>query len=263
MPARTIAAEPVTLRISARGAPIALYLYEREFVSDIIRRDLYWELTQTRWLARRARAGDTLLDIGANLGYYTVLMSRLAPDGQVHAFEPDPENFALLTRNCELNGCRNVTLHNVALTDRSGAGALHRSGHNAGDHRLSAQGSPEAPLAITLATADEVLAGLARVDIVKCDIQGAEVTAFRGMRALMARSAPKPAMIVEFEPSSLQAMGTTPAELLDLLDGWGYRYQFVGWENIFSIDRAALEAIAAHWLGTRNAGFLDLILTPG
>ncbi|HUA54447.1 MAG TPA: FkbM family methyltransferase [Candidatus Sulfotelmatobacter sp.] len=257
-----MSAQPVQLRVSARGAPISLYLYEREFVSDIIRRDLYWELTQTRWLAQRARPTDTLLDLGANLGYYTVLMSRLAPDGCVHAFEPDPENFALLRRNCELNGCRNVVLHNVALADRDGAGALYRSGHNAGDHRISAQTSPEPPVAIAIETADAVLADLPRVDIVKCDIQGAEVTAFRGMQRLMARSTPKPSMIVEFEPSSLQAMGTTPAQLLDLLDDWGYRYAFVGWENVFSIDRAALEAIADHWLKTRTPGFLDLILSP-
>src|SRR5258708_35699650 len=151
---RAVAAEPLQLKISVRGDPIRLFLYERDFVSNIIRRDLYWEMPQTRLLADRVKKDAAILDIGANLGYYTVLTSKLAPDGVVHAFEPDPENFSLLQRNCDLNGCRNVVLHNVGLSNRRRTATFFRSRHNAGDHRLSDMGEHEAGADVQLDTAD-------------------------------------------------------------------------------------------------------------
>lgn len=257
-----VVTEPVQLKISLGGAPIALHLFERDFVSDIIRRDLYWELPQTKLLARHLKPTDTVLDIGANLGYFTVVAARLARDGVVHAFEPDPDNFALLRRNCALNGCRNVVLHNVALSNRAGAASLHQSGYNMGDHRLAPINNPASDATIALSPGDALLAALPRVDVIKCDTQGSEADVLDGLTQLIGRSTPKPLMLIEFEPLGLVAMGRSYRELLDCFDAWGYRYAFVNWENIFPIDRPALTAIAEHWLATSCGGNLDLVLSP-
>jgi FkbM family methyltransferase len=259
---RSISKEPLQLKIAVRGQPLQLFLSERDFVSDIIRRDLYWEMPQTILLSKRVKNTDTILDIGANLGYYTVLGAKLAPEGVVHAFEPDPENYSLLQRNCELNNCRNVVLHNMALSNHRGQATLFRSRHNAGDHRLSDLEGHDAGIAVQIETADAILADLPRADIIKCDTQGAEAAVMEGLSSLMARSNPKPLGIVEFEPLGLAAMGSSAAALLDQFDAWRYRYSFVNWENIFPIDRDALLAIAKHWIETKSPGNLDLVLSP-
>ena len=257
------AEKPVELRISIRGEPIRLFLYEDEFVSNIIRRDLYWELPQTKLLVQRVRPGHVVLDVGANLGYYTVLTARLAGPGAVYAFEPDPGNFALLERNCALNGCTNAVLHRTALSDRRGSAVLHRSARNMGDHRLTSAEAGRTATEVTTEVGDDVLADLPRVDVVKCDTQGAEAHVFAGLVRLIERSVPKPFMLVEFEPLGLAAMGRSYVELLDHFDRWGYRYHFVNWENVFPIRRSTLSDLAEHWLALGAGGNLDLVLAPG
>ena len=65
--------------------------------------------------------GDVALDIGGNFGWYTTLLSRaVGPGGQVHAFEPRPETYEVLKKNCELNGASNVTLNRFALGEKRG-----------------------------------------------------------------------------------------------------------------------------------------------
>jgi FkbM family methyltransferase len=257
-----VAPDPLELRIAVNGEPVRLYLYADEFVSNIIRRDRYWELPQTRLLVGHVKKADVVLDIGANLGYYTVLAAKLASDGVVHAFEPDPDNFALLERNCALNGCANVVLHQVALASAEGPATLYRSVRNKGDHRLGGAGTDAEPVEIVRAIGDRVLAALPRVDVIKCDTQGAEAEVFAGLERLLDRSVPKPLMLVEFEPTGLAAMGRSPGELLDRFDRWGYGYNFVYWENVFPIRRSTLMDLAQHWLDLKFPGNLDLVLAP-
>ena len=78
---------------------------------------------ETQLVQELVRSGDTVIDIGANVGYYTLLFSELVGEtGRVIAFEPDPNNFALLERNVLGNGCRNVTLVPKAVAATTGRG---------------------------------------------------------------------------------------------------------------------------------------------
>jgi FkbM family methyltransferase len=257
-----VSSTPFELKIRIGEKPIALHLFERDFVSDIIRRDGYWEMTQTRLLSLVVGKTAIALDIGANLGYFTVVLSRLASEGVIHAFEPDSDNFALLERNCALNGCVNVRAHHVALSDGVGSIALYRNIANRGDHRLARLGNSSSPTTIQTAIGDEMLADVARADVIKCDVQGSEFKVFSGLRRLLDRSNPKPVMIVEFEPLGLATMGDSPTALLDLFDSFGYRYEFINWENIFPINRSTLIELSKHWLAGNSPGNLDLVLFP-
>jgi tRNA G37 N-methylase Trm5 len=68
-----------------------------------------WERDTVRLFERILRAGDVVVDIGAHVGYFTLIAARsVGPEGRVYAFEPDPENYALLVRNIELNGYQNI-----------------------------------------------------------------------------------------------------------------------------------------------------------
>ena len=96
-----------------------------------------WETAETSWFLRIVKPGDTVVDAGANTGYYTLIGSRLVGDkGKVYAFEPEPANFELLQKNVRLNGLSNVVLERKALSNRNGTLKLFIADKNKGDHRI-------------------------------------------------------------------------------------------------------------------------------
>ena len=96
-----------------------------------------WEPAETAWFLRIVKPGDTIVDVGANVGYYTIIGSRLVGDkGKVYAFEPEPAKFELLEKNVRLNGLTNVVLERKALSNRKGTLKLFIADKNKGDHRI-------------------------------------------------------------------------------------------------------------------------------
>ncbi len=92
---------------------------------------------ETAFVKKLVKKGDTALDIGANIGYYTVLLaSMVGTEGRVFSFEPDPANFSLLQKNAKVNGCTNTILVRKAVSNEMGRRRLHLSSADPGDHRL-------------------------------------------------------------------------------------------------------------------------------
>lgn len=236
-PGRTVTVDPAT------GLPLAEVLGHRmvlhdpardRFIAPSLLRAGCFEPFQTELVVNEVRPGDTALDLGAHVGYYTLLLARLVgPRGQVVAFEPDPDNFALLRRNVELNGYGNVELVNAAVSDRPGRCRLFRSADNAGDHRLhDSPGEPRPGVEVGVVTADDVLRGRADgVDFVKVDVQGSEGAALDGMAGVLARS-PRVKMMVEFWPAGLARSGYGADRLSGRLASLGFR--------LYEVDEAAL-----------------------
>lgn len=169
------------------------------------------------------RPGMTALDVGANLGLYTVLLSRLVgTSGRVIAFEPDPHHFALLLKNCALNACANVEAHNLALGSDKKRLLLHKEILNSGNNFLGAGSRhSRSELEVDVVSIDGFLPAL-RPDLVKIDVQGWEVEVLRGMRRMLT-NAPHIALYLEFWPMGLRRAGSSPDELLDLLAGQGFQ----------------------------------------
>src|SRR5438094_750470 len=89
-----------------------------------------------RFIESLVHPGDVAVDVGANIGYHTLIFARAVGErGRVFAYEPDPDNFRLLRRNVELNGYRNVRPFQAAVSDRSGTLTLYLSRDNPADHR--------------------------------------------------------------------------------------------------------------------------------
>jgi FkbM family methyltransferase len=175
-----------------------------------------YEAEETQFFIENIKEGMRVVDVGANIGYYTTLFSRLVgPSGSVIAFEPDPTNFSLLEKNCKTNGCRNVTLENLALSDRDGEAKLHLSDVNRGDHRMSSSDDSLQTIVIKTVRLADYLKQDDRFDLLKMDIQGHEFHALKGMGDLL--DAKKVTLVMEFWPEELKKAGSDPVELLEHL----------------------------------------------
>jgi FkbM family methyltransferase len=182
------------------------------------------EPEETHWIEANVPVGGVVIDIGANIGYYTLLLARrVGPTGRVYAFEPDPTNFALLRENTTLNGYENVVLEQKAVSNISATATLHQSDSNTGDHRLY-QTSDEVRRSIRVESTrlDDYFRDInTRIDYIKMDIQGAECLTVAGMGQLLSQH-PEVIVTSEFWPKGLSAAGCDPAEYLVSFEKRGY-----------------------------------------
>jgi FkbM family methyltransferase len=146
------------------------------------------------------------LDIGANVGPISLALSRLCPDGKVHAFEPTAESFRYLLRNVSINSAANLEPHHLALLDNPGEVTINYNHESSGAAFISehlADGIQQTTRATTL---DDWAAGagLRRLDLVKIDVEGSEERVLEGGRATIA--ALRPVLVVELNPITIRRM---------------------------------------------------------
>jgi FkbM family methyltransferase len=173
--------------------------------------------------------GSVVLDIGANIGYFTLIFAkRVGPTGHVFAFEPEPGNFALLQDNVAANGYSNVTLSRLAVSDRAGRVRLYVDAGNPGDCRIYDSHDRRASLEIETVRLDDYWdPPFGRIDFIKMDIQGAEPAALRGMLGLLEKHR-QVKLVVEFWPYGLRLSGADVEEFLQTLCGAGF--------NLWNLD---------------------------
>lgn len=181
-----------------------------------------WEETESRIFSSSLKPGMTFVDVGANIGYYTLLAARLVgSQGRVFAFEPCPGNFQLLQRSVRANGHTNVTLVPKAVSDHSGLAILQLDQNSSGGHSLSGFRGGARSIDVETISLDEYFAGYAgAIDVVKTDTEGADPAVFRGMRGLLERN-PGLVLFTEFYPRAIQGMGYLPEGYLRDLTACG------------------------------------------
>ncbi len=166
-------------------------------------------------LSGLVKPGMNVVDVGSNLGLYTILLSRLVgPTGHVLAFEPDPDLFSLLQQSSLLNGCTNVTARNLALGSKDGRLALQTMLINSGDNYLGEGHNRMFRRSIDtrVAPLDELV--LDRVpDFVKIDVQGWELEVLRGMSRLLECNS-NIRIVFEYWPEGLRRAGHTADDIL-------------------------------------------------
>jgi FkbM family methyltransferase len=144
--------------------------------------------------------GDTILDIGANIGYYTLLFAhRVGLDGLVIAVEPEPNNFTLLTLNLQLNNIKNVRLYQVAIGDSVGEAKLYISDFS-NWHSLRTKNPEKAKnIQVPLTTIDALRRDLNRpINLIRMDIEGFEVQAIKGGEQTLKYD--RPYLVMEVHP---------------------------------------------------------------
>src|SRR5262249_32474127 len=153
-----------------------------------IARDGIFESETVELFLKLLAPGMTALDVGANVGQYTLLAAqRVGPSGRVHAFEPTPHVAAKLRANVRLNGFRNVTVAAMAVGDNCGEATLYYVDDDGSNNILAPEPGYPTSVKVPLITLDDYLAsqGLGKVDVMKMDIEGAELKALRGSPRLL------------------------------------------------------------------------------
>ena len=177
---------------------------------------------EMNWFLDQMKPGRTFIDVGANIGIYSLHASRrLCLTGKVHAFEPTPETFGILTRNVQLNRLTNVECHEIALADRSGMLYLVAGDRPASNSTAEASTESEGGVAIPAVTLDEFCTSnsVANVDFIKVDIEGGELAFFKGGRETLLKH--KPTILFE-------SMHTGPAyPEREFLRQLGYKLYFL------------------------------------
>lgn len=172
-------------------------------------------------LRKLVKEGMQVVDIGANIGLYALLLAQLVGNaGRVFAFEPEPDLFSALCDNCATNGALHVTPFQCAAGAANGRATLHRSIFNSGDNRLGKSTGDVQPIEVEVARLDDILSGHA-VQFIKLDVQGHELAALAGMADVIA-SSQDVQIFFEFWPGGLRAANTPPDTLLNFFRERGF-----------------------------------------
>jgi FkbM family methyltransferase len=163
-------------------------------------------------------SGGTFVDVGANVGLIALPVSAARPDVQVHAVEAHPGNADALRRSVELNDA-NVTVHETAISDQPGVVHLDVSEEAARFHITSDDSGIAVPASTLDALASQ--ANLEHIDVLKLDIEGAEVAALTGAASLLERGAIA-CVVCEVIDAHLQRAGASSGELDQILRRHGF-----------------------------------------
>jgi FkbM family methyltransferase len=185
-------------------------------IAPYIKKHRMWEPLETSILLRCIEPGYRVVDVGANVGYYTLLFSRLVgKTGKVWAFEPEPANYKLLCASVLINDCTNVVCECKAVAERIGTQSLYLSSFNLGDHRLYPS-SGRTACEVETTTLDEYIADQP-LDFIKIDTQGSEPRILTGMSGLVENCRTQLGCLIEFSPGLLERSGFGLEAFLALL----------------------------------------------
>jgi len=247
---------------STQRLPFKVHADLTDPVSHSIATTGIWESFETALVWKSLRAGDCFIDIGANIGYFSVLAAkRVGVDGHVIAFEPERSNHALLATNATLNPHCNYTLHVVAAADADTGGQLFLNPENLGDHQIYASDDRVAQT-ISLRRIDSLLAPHTQIDLIKIDVQGAEQKALAGLAEGLAHNASHLLLLLEFWPRGLARAGDDAHQLLQMLLTLGLKPYVV--EHIKHVLLDGPVSDIETWIddvmaNAQNEGFLNLL----
>lgn len=220
---------PLECRVPLGGLRIHVY------PMDVLAKPIFmgsFEPEVGRFLIAFLRPGMVCIDIGANIGVFTLLMAELVGfGGQLHAFEPGPSEFEQLKANVALNSLTNVTLNPVAVCAENGDAKLTVCGEGWGAFNTLGQVSHPGVradvkrdiLKVPTVTLDSYIRDhdINRIDLVKVDVEGAELMVLQGARALLDQAI-APTWAIEVADATTKGLGYPAKAICDYLSSYGY-----------------------------------------
>lgn len=185
------------------------------------------EPATTQFLCHFLKEGMVFVDVGAHIGEYVILASRrVGMAGEVHAFEPQPQLAELLARSLELNGIANCVLNRAAALNIDGTveleipNELSRAVVRVGPERRRAVGASKLVVpSIRLDTYRAQRISNRRVDLIKIDVEGAELLVLQGAYEVLQQG---PVIVLEYAEHNMRSFGYDGATLLAFLQRLGY-----------------------------------------
>lgn len=230
-----------------------------------IYRDGIWEPHVTNAFIHSGRKSDCIIDIGANIGYYSVLAAKLVGPRNVLSFEPDRDLFISLCKNLLLNNALDVSAFNCALSSSEGIARIYRSSSNSGDNRLGIRNDLDQDftstpcLTIALDHLKDSISEYKNITV-KIDVQGYETFVFEGMQQLLAKGCIS-SIIAEYCPTLIKASGRHQDELLNMIASFGYTIHIITREGeILPVKKQDILLNMPSW-DSPTGPFLDLLFS--
>jgi FkbM family methyltransferase len=208
-----------------------MQLNMRDLVQQTIFLEGAWDPTLSRLIESTLSPGDVFIDVGAHVGYFTLLAARrVTPGGTVISIEPNPFALEQLERNVERSGLSNVLIERTACGESAGVVQLylHAESNSSMASLYSGKASRAGAVEVACTTVDDLCRshGVHRVKLVKIDVEGAELFVLRGMARVMKEM--RPVIVVELHPRLLAEVGTPIHEIEAFLENLGYVLEPMG-----------------------------------
>ena len=211
----------------------------------------YWETWLTKLFAQMVQKDFFCVDIGANHGYFSLLMADIAGvAGRILAVEPNPNLAELLAQNLEVNGFRSISTvcqKAVADTDGEKLKLVIPGGRDLNATIIASEQSPgDKVFEVETATLDELTKDWARVDFVKIDAEGAEEAIWRGMSHTIEKN-PQITVVMEFK----QKCASNPKVFLESIVNAGFPLRYVDYDSQvkdLTIERTLAERLDEDWM---------------
>ena len=220
-----------------------------------------YEPDVTSVVRRFLRPGMSVVDIGANIGYFALLAASIVgSEGHVLAVEPNPRNARMLEASRRSNGFGQISICQIAAGREIGLLVLNTT-HSNGTTSAASDDMNELLNAETVASLplDSLVTSGRRVDFIKVDVEGAEYNALYGCRRII--EADRPIIVTEFSPGMMGSISNiSGTDYLCWLAERGYRLSVI--EPDGSTNQADVEAVMNAYI-SRNSDHIDLLATPG
>ncbi len=185
---------------------------------------------EIRLIEKTITKDSNVVDIGANIGFYTKLLSKKVGDnGNVYAFEPSEENYEKLKRNT--SHLENVTITKAAVGNTNNKLKLYLSDDLNVDHRTYPTEDWRRTVEVDCIRLDDFFQKNRKIDFIKLDVQGFEYQAILGMQEIIEEN-PGVRILFEFWPFGLNQARSDPRKLIEVLKGWGFRLHLLSKEGL-------------------------------
>lgn len=228
-----------------------MYIDEKDSL-ELAKNGIY-DPQETELIKKLVTSEHVVLDIGANIGYFTLLMAKQTK--AVFAFEPDPDNFMILEKNIKLNKAKNVELFNMAVGEFNGFVDLHRCDFNNGMHRVyESKWCKDQTIEVPIVKIDSLID---HADFVKMDIEGSEFGALKGMERIIKES--RPTLLLEFHPPGIKEYGANPREMYNFIRDLRYEITLTGIHGYQDIPDISCDQLV---IETDNYAGRNILCTP-
>ena len=191
---------------------------------------------ETEIVKNEIKPNDVVLDVGAHIGYFTLLFAKLVgSEGKVFSFEPEPKNFELLTKNIEINNYENVITESKIVSDKNEKCTLYTFETSSGANRIYKpnENINVKPIEVDSISLDEYFKNsefLKRIKFVKIDVEGAELLVLKSMKSIFQNNN-NIKLLLEFNPKFLLEIGSKSSDFFNLLHSESFSIFFIDGKN--------------------------------